>query len=240
MIRTLALLICLLGTPGLANTFAPNVSLRPEARPVPAVVVVQAFAPARSMRPLFRPKHTPVMGARRGAGLCGSASIKGERADAVTGRITGCGITSPVRVTEIAGVALSTPALLHCDTANAVEAWVMQSVRPELREIGGGIASLQVAASYQCRTRNNRPGGKISEHGKGRAIDIASFVLRDGSRISVLHDWRKTNARSQALRAIHEAACGPFKTVLGPNADIYHQDHIHMDNSERGGRAYCR
>ena len=105
--------------------------------------------------------------------------------------------------------------------------------------IGGGVAGLRVAAHYACRTRNNRPGGKISEHGKGRAIDISGVMLRDGSEISVLRDWGG-GAKGRALRQMHRTACGPFGTVLGPGSDGYHRDHLHFDTARHRSGSYCR
>jgi hypothetical protein len=39
---------------------------------------------------------------------------------------------------------------------------------------------------------------------------------------------------------MHKSACGPFGTVLGPDADKYHKDHFHFDVAKHGNGAYCR
>jgi len=39
---------------------------------------------------------------------------------------------------------------------------------------------------------------------------------------------------------MHRAACGPFGTVLGPNADRFHQDHFHFDTARHRSGPYCR
>jgi len=49
----------------------------------------------------------------------------------------------------------------------------------------GNLVEMRVAAHYSCRSRNNIKGAKISEHGKGRAIDIAAFVLSNGKVLTV-------------------------------------------------------
>ena len=41
------------------------------------------------------------------------------------------------------------------------------------------------------------------------------------------------------LRDIHSGACGIFTTVLGPNANAAHHDHIHLDLKGRRSSAYC-
>ena len=47
------------------------------------------------------------------------------------------------------------------------------------------------------------------------------------------------------LRDVHAGACGSFTTVLGPGANIFHYNHIHVDlalhgNSNTGPRRICR
>ena len=41
------------------------------------------------------------------------------------------------------------------------------------------------------------------------------------------------------LRAIHSGACGPFGTVLGPEANDPHRNHFHLDLIPRRNRGYC-
>ncbi len=41
------------------------------------------------------------------------------------------------------------------------------------------------------------------------------------------------------LRAVHDAACGRFGTVLGPEANEYHRNHFHLDMAERTIRNIC-
>jgi hypothetical protein len=87
---------------------------------------------------------------------------------------------------------------------------------------------------YACRGRNNQPGQRLSEHGRGRAVDVGGLTLVDGSQISVLADWP-----GRGLREMHAAACGPFSTVLGPEANAFHRNHLHLDTA-RGRGPYCR
>ena len=83
------------------------------------------------------------------------------------------------------------------------------------------------------------PGAKVSEHGRGKAIDISAIILRDGSVMTVLRGWRD-KVQGPILRAIHAKACGTFGTVLGPNSDGYHQDHFHLDVAANRSGPYCR
>jgi hypothetical protein len=158
---------------------------------------------------------------------------------AIPAKLKGCGIAKPVRVTSIDGVTLSQPATLNCTTAKALKRWVSGAVKPAVGRLGGGVASLRVASHYSCRTRNNQPGAKISEHGRGNAIDISAIVLKNGVSLTVLKGW-KDRIQGKILKAVHKNACGTFGTVLGPNSDRYHQDHFHLDVAKHRGGAYCR
>jgi hypothetical protein len=170
-------------------------------------------------------------------GVCGVPGLEGERIPDVDGP-GACGIEDPVLVTRVAGVDLSRPTRMTCEAAAALDVYVRTGAKPVLSTKGGGLERLQVAAGYSCRTRNSQPGARLSEHSKGRAIDISAFVLQDGTALSVSNDWRNGNA--QTMRRLHGAACGPFGTVLGPESDRFHQDHFHFDVARYGSGPYCR
>ena len=235
---------------------APDTSLRPVARTVGVLaaektkpilirpVARRVAATAESLRPFLRPKglEERAMARRRqllkGA-VCKDPEIQGDPVGAVPGRIRGCGVADAVRVKSVAGVELSQGAVIDCGTARALKKWVTQSAKPQLRSFGGGLKRLRVAAHYACRTRNNQPGAKISEHGKGRAIDISGFIMKNGTEITVLNGWNASKT-SRAMRAMHKGACGPFGTVLGPNSDRFHRDHFHFDTARYRSGSFCR
>ena len=50
---------------------------------------------------------------------------------------------------------------------------------------------------------------------------------------------QKPGPRGQFLREIHEAACGTFGTVLGPEANEAHRDHFHLDMAKRRYKSFC-
>jgi hypothetical protein len=200
----------------------------------------------RSLRPKVRPKGLARRSAKvakkttgkRGA-LCGTRDIIGERVGRVPGKISGCGIKDAVRVSSVSGISLKQPALVDCVTAKALKTWVDRGLKPAVGRYGGGVSELKVFASYACRTRNSQKGAKISEHGKGHAIDIGVVALEDGSDISVLRDW-KSGKKGRMLKKMHESACGPFGTVLGPESDRFHRDHFHFDTARYRNGNYCR
>ncbi|MBE1283104.1 MAG: extensin-like protein [Rhodobacteraceae bacterium] len=201
---------------------SPAVSLRPDLRPES---VVQAG--------LFSRRKPPKKGS-----VCGDRYIRGEKVGAVSSSVRGCGISDAVRVTEVSGVRLSQGAVMNCQTAQALKDWVEKGVKPTFRR-RGPIVEMRVAAHYVCRTRNHKAGAKISEHGKGNAIDISAFIMKDGEVITVAEGWKGSSTRS-LLQKAHSRACGPFGTVLGPRADRYHLDHFHLDTARHRGGPYCR
>ncbi|MDJ1009037.1 MAG: extensin family protein [Paracoccaceae bacterium] len=201
----------------------------PRARPERAI--------ARSERPVS-PEPARVLQSGRVGPICGSREIVGQTVDRIPGRLRGCGIDAPVRVAEVGGVRLSRATTMECETARALHSWVERGVKPGIGRLGGGPARLEIAAGYACRTINHRPGGSISEHGKGKAVDISGITLRNGTTISVEDGWGR-RVEGQVLRRLHRSACGPFGTVLGPDADRFHQDHFHFDTKARRS-PYCR
>lgn len=148
-----------------------------------------------------------------------------------------CGIPNAYRVTEAAGVRLSQAATIQLATAQTLDGWLRNHAIPIIGNRGGGLVGIQVPAHYACRTRNSRPGARLSEHAKGNAIDISAFILADGSRIQVT-EWRGSNG--PVLKRLHASACGPFGTVLGPDSDRFHQDHFHFDIADYRSGPYCR
>ncbi|MGC1494837.1 MAG: extensin family protein [Sulfitobacter sp.] len=197
-----------------------------------------------SLRPLFRSRKVEKTARAqrqllaKGA-VCGDVAIQGENIGRVKGKLRGCGVENAVRVRSVSGVTLSQSSVMDCVTANALKSWLDKSAKPALSRKGGGLKSLRVAAHYACRTRNNKKGAKISEHGRGRAIDISAFRLADGSEVTVLKGWN-AKSTSKAMRQMHKGACGPFGTVLGPKANRFHLDHFHFDTARYRSGRYCK
>ncbi|MEZ5676623.1 MAG: extensin family protein [Thalassovita sp.] len=244
---------------GFAN--APGSSLRPVARGQVAPSVIRPVSPdtvgvrpdvpktdtgivRRSLRPQARaervkPRATQSLANPKPGSVCGDPAIMGAVVGDVPGKIKGCGIARAVRVTSVSGVRLSRGALIDCPTAKALKTWVDRGMKPAIGRRGGGVQEMRLFASYSCRTRNSKKGARISEHGKGRAVDIGAFILKDGSEMTVLKDWGN-GRKGRILKEMHETACGPFGTVLGPKSDRYHKDHFHFDTARYRNGTYCR
>jgi len=154
----------------------------------------------------------------------------------------GCEIPNAWRVQSLGSIQFSRAATLNCGMADPLGSWLEQSVQPAAqRAFAESVVSIDVAASYACRPRNNSRGAKMSEHGYGNAIDIAAFTLESGRKVTVLEGWRGGRDERKFLRSVHEAACGEFRTVLGPESDRHHRDHFHLDlQNRRSGATVCR
>lgn len=177
--------------------------------------------------------------AGRGQVICGDPRLSGTAIPPVEDAANRCRIDEPVRVNAISGVALSSAATLDCATASRFASWLTGIAQPAAREtLGSPIERVWVMASYVCRTRNNSPGARLSEHAFGRAVDVGGVWLADGRQITVAGDWGK-DADGRFLSRIRGRACGLFGTVLGPGADQHHADHFHLDTAGRR-EPYCR
>ena len=99
--------------------------------------------------------------------------------------------------------------------------------------MASAIAQLRTASGSTATSPGSPRNGstKLSEHAFGNALDIASFRLADGRTIAVAPDL-KGESRT-FLDRLRTAACGPFRTVLGPGADADHANHLHLDLAPR-------
>lgn len=129
-----------------------------------------------------------------------------------------------------------------CPVAAALGVWERQVEADAQRLLGTGVRRFVHAGSYSCRRLYNRSDGPFSEHATADAVDILGFELEDGRRISVLRDWNGRPQDAAFLRAARDAACRLFSTVLSPDYNEAHRDHLHLDTADRGpaGWRACR
>lgn len=150
-----------------------------------------------------------------------------------------CAITNAGRidVTTIQIKNGDTP--LTCPMIAGLHLWARDIVAPAARRhFGTELRAITSWGTYACRSVNNQPGARLSEHARANAIDIPGFVLKDGRIISVKSDWRGDDgAKAAFLRDVHRGACRIFGTTLGPESDSFHQDHFHLDMA---AQRYCR
>ena len=114
----------------------------------------------------------------------------------------------------------------------------MQPAAAEL--LGSRVERIEQIGAYSCRRIGGGESGRWSEHATGNAIDIAAFVLEDGQRIAVVGDWRGERPEGRFLHRVRDGACEIFGTVLSPDYNEAHRDHLHLDQAARGFGSYCR
>ena len=157
----------------------------------------------------------------------------------------GCGIDKPIRVSAILpDVTLKPEGVMRCKAALALARWTKETAAPATRSAFGAetrIVALNQASTYICRLRNNAETGKISEHARGNAVDIASFTLSNDKTIEIQPRDEDGTLTGAFQRAVTASACLYFTTVLDPGSDAAHEDHLHLDVIERkNGYRYCR
>jgi hypothetical protein len=131
----------------------------------------------------------------------------------------------------------------QCPVAAALALWEWDVVEPAARRhFGRPVMNIAHFGSYNCRRMYGRATGPWSEHATANAIDVAGFTLDDGTTISVLRDWHDNGAKAAFLREVRDGACRLFSTVLSPDYNAAHANHLHLDEAPRGawGWRACR
>lgn len=129
-----------------------------------------------------------------------------------------------------------------CAVDAALAWWLRHGVQPAAESIlRGRVARIEHLGTYNCRRIGGGDGGDWSEHATGNALDVSAFVLADGRRISVRGDWNGGGPASAFLHAARDSACRAFSTVLSPEYNAAHADHLHLDQAARvAGWSACR
>lgn len=122
-----------------------------------------------------------------------------------------------------------------CRLAAGLALWEWNVVQPAaLARFGKRVVEIDHFGSYNCRRMYGRAGQPWSEHARANAIDVAGFRLEDGRRISVAADWRDAGAKGRFLHQVRDGGCRLFATVLSPDYNAAHHDHLHLDEAGRG------
>lgn len=147
--------------------------------------------------------------------------------DRVTGE--GCGFTNAVEVSRSA-VTFNSGFPATCPLAAAWAMFEVHGLQQTARQhLGQEVMRIEHYGTYACRNLYHRETGRRSEHATANAIDIAGFVLRDGSRVTLSGDWNGNPKRAAFLRAVRDEACRFFDVVLSPDYNEAHRDHLHLD-----------
>ncbi len=158
-----------------------------------------------------------------------------------------CTVVQPVRLVGMtladgAKIAFPEHPTIACTTADAFSAYLRDLLAPLSKgTFGAPLTAVWTGPGLECRSRDSVFGAKLSAHGQGLAIDIATLKLGDGRLVEV--GTPKTDAETRFETAARAGACGYFHTVLGPGSDAYHRTHWHFDLEVRGKQGdgkYCK
>jgi hypothetical protein len=147
--------------------------------------------------------------------------------------VENCPLHNVVRVTSTE-LAFNAPFTLTCPL---LVRWLMfeqQQLQPlALKHQGSKITAVDHFGTFACRNVYNREAGRRSQHATASAFDVAAFHFENGHQVTVLHDWNNADSPTDSafLHDVHNAACGYFGTVLGPDYNQPHANHFHLDTS---------
>lgn len=155
----------------------------------------------------------------------------------------GCAVLGTVQLASLrsdnATLGVTNLGPVTCEVSQAFSAWARYGVDRAARQIlGSPVRSIETFGSYSCR--NVAGSERRSAHATGAAIDVSGFVLEDGRRIMVKTGWNGgTASEREFLRVVQDSACKRFGTVLGPNYNAAHHDHLHLEGVMQA-TSYCR
>ncbi len=151
----------------------------------------------------------------------------------------GCALVGTVKLLDI-GVPTANLGAIRCGQARAFAGWARNGVAPAAYQIlGSELSRIVSMGSYACRNTVGTSGpARRSGHAIANAIDIGAFELKDGRRISILRDWNAADPDVRRfLRTVHTSACRRFGTVLSPDYNAVHRDHLHLEDDHA---RFCR
>lgn len=154
----------------------------------------------------------------------------------------GCQTIDTIKLLDF-GTPTTNLGAMTCPLAANFSAWAKNAVIPAARAyFKSEVVKIETMGTYSCRNVNGASSGKLSEHAFGNAVDVSAFVLKDGRRISVLSGWNGKEDERAFLRRLRESACKRFGTVLSPDYNAAHANHLHFDmaKSMKDGSVYCR
>ena len=153
----------------------------------------------------------------------------------------GCVVEGAVQLLDV-GVPITNLKAITCPLAHTLTGWLRYAVAPAAHQIlGSDLIRVETFGTYSCRGvigRGAEGARTISEHSFANAVDVSGFVLADGRRIMILGGWKSEDPQvREFLEVIHKSACKRFQTVLSPDYNAAHYNHLHLD---MGKGPFCR
>jgi hypothetical protein len=149
-----------------------------------------------------------------------------------------CSTIGTVRLDEI-GVPVANLGAMRCGLAYKCTRGVRTAGAPAAYQmLGSQLVKVETYGTYACRNTVGTATARLSGHAIANAVDVAAFDLADGRRISVLGDYHSGDPQVRAfMAAIHASACKRFGTVLSPDYNSAHRNHLHLEDDHA---SFCR
>jgi hypothetical protein len=149
-----------------------------------------------------------------------------------------CGWTDAVRLSGTGEAKLGQPAIVTCPLAATLVLLDRQVLQPAARQLyGGEVSRIEHVGSYACRNVYGCTNAPLSRHAQAAAIDLTGFVLGDGRQLRIADDWNAQGKAGAFLHRVHNHACEVAGRVLGPDYNLEHRSHFHV---EATGWGDCR
>lgn len=147
-----------------------------------------------------------------------------------------CGYVDAVAMERMSAFYRMPDHTIACPLAASLAVWERHVVQPAANQFfDSRVARIDTFGVYNCRRIAG--SSRWSRHATAEAIDIAGFVLADGTRIDMARDWHRVDARGQFLKSLRDGGCAIFGTVLSPDYNRAHRDHFHLQTH---GLGTCR
>jgi hypothetical protein len=152
----------------------------------------------------------------------------------------GCSLIGALQLIDI-GLPVSGIKGMRCGVARAFVGWARNAIAPAAHQmLGSDVVRVETMGTYACRNvvGSAANSARLSGHATGSAVDVSAFILADGRRISIEKDWRTGDGQVRAfLQTIRGSACKRFGTVLSPDYNAAHYNHLHLEDDHAG---FCR
>lgn len=148
-----------------------------------------------------------------------------------------CSVSDSLLLTGGAAPLTPADAPMTCRQALAFAIWERQVVQPAAFDhLGQAVVGVVHYGTYSCRRIYAQSEGPPSEHASANALDVAGFRLADGETVWVEQSWADPGPKGAFLRQVRDDACRVFITVLSPDYNAAHANHLHLD---MGGGKLC-
>lgn len=152
----------------------------------------------------------------------------------------GCALAGTVQLLDV-GVPIGGIKGMRCELASGFIGWLRFGVAPaSFQLLGSELVRVETFGTYACRNvvGNMAGTGKLSGHAIANAVDVSGFVLADGRRITVRDSWHSSDPQVREFwQTIRRSACRRFGTVLSPEYNAAHHDHLHLEMDKAN---FCR